>query len=134
MSEEPLVLAFVILGHALTKRRARGIYDPRLRKVVFRSDPATKTWEKWVKWEAIHAINLLKERGIDWPTDRRYEAHLVFHHADKRHRDGDNLQKAVLDGCNGVVYADDSQVDKKSVEKRFDAEQPRTEVVFKVIG
>lgn len=130
---DPLALSFVILGHALTKRRARGIYDPRLRKVVFRSDPATKTWEKWVKWEAIHAINLLKERGIDWPTDRRYEANLVFFHDDRRQRDGDNLQKAVLDGCNGVVYADDSQVDRKTVEKKFDAEQPRAEVTFKVI-
>lgn len=130
---DPLALSFVILGHALTKRRARGIYDPRLRKVVFRSDPATKTWEKWVKWEAIHAINLLKERGIDWPTDRRYEANLVFFHDDRRQRDGDNLQKAILDGCNGVVYADDSQVDRKTVEKKFDAEQPRAEVTFKVI-
>ena len=130
---EPLALSFVILGHALTKRRARGIYDPRLRKVVFRSDPATKTWEKWVKWEAIHAINLLKERGIDWPTDQRYEADLVFFHDDRRQRDGDNLQKAILDGCNGVVYADDSQVDRKTVEKKFDAEQPRAEVTFKVI-
>jgi len=130
---ETLVLAFVIHGHALTKRRARGIYNPRLRKVVFRSDPATKTWEKWVKWEAIHAINLLKERGIDWPTDRRYQADLVFYHSDRRKRDGDNLQKAVLDGCNGTVYADDSQVDRKTVEKRLDAEQPRAEVKFTVI-
>lgn len=130
---EPLALSFVIFGHALTKRRARGIYDPRLRKVVFRSDPATKTWEKWVKWEAIHAINLLKEREIDWPTDQRYEANIVFFHADRRQRDGDNLQKAILDGCNGVVYADDSQVDRKTVEKKFDAEQPRAEVTFKVI-
>lgn len=31
--------------------------------------------------------------------------------------DCDNLAKAVLDACNGVVYADDSQVARLTVEK-----------------
>jgi len=57
----------------------------------------------------------------------------MFYHSDRRQRDGDNLQKAILDGCNGTVYADDSQVDRKTVEKRLDAEQPRAEVKFTVI-
>lgn len=48
--------------------------------------------------------------------------------------DADNLAKAVLDACNGVVYVDDSQVFKLSVVKLIarQGEPARTEVVFLV--
>jgi Holliday junction resolvase RusA-like endonuclease len=41
--------------------------------------------------------------------------------------DLDNVAKAVLDACNGIVYFDDSQVTRLCIEKRY-AEHARTEV------
>lgn len=102
------------------------------KKMTFRSDPHTRTWEKWVRWEAVHAINLLKEQGVEWPLDRTYESDCKFYHPDNRRRDGENLQKAVLDACNKVVYHDDSQAKKNTVETFFDGETPRAEVIFRV--
>lgn len=129
---EPLTLRFTILGVPVTKRRARGSYNPMSKRMTFRSDPHTRTWEKFVRWEAIHAINLLKEQGVEWPLDRIYESDCKFYHPDKRRRDGENLQKAVLDACNKVVYHDDSQAKKNTVETFFDGETPRAEVIFTV--
>jgi len=130
---EPLTLQFTILGVAITKRRARGSYNAFTKKMTFRSDPHTRTWEKWVRWEAVHAINLLRETGVEWPTDKLYTAHCKFYHPDKRVRDAENLQKAVLDACNKVVYNDDSQAWRTSSETHYSADQPRAEVVFQVM-
>lgn len=33
--------------------------------------------------------------------------------------DADNVAKAVLDGCNGVVFADDSQIVELHISKRY---------------
>jgi len=41
--------------------------------------------------------------------------------------DIDNVCKSVLDGCNGVAYADDKQVTRLQIEKLYD-EQPRLDV------
>lgn len=48
--------------------------------------------------------------------------------------DLDNLVKAVLDGCNGIVFKDDRQVVRLAAEKRYVTDVPRTEVVFEEIG
>lgn len=129
---EPLTLRFTIYGVPVTKRRARGSYNPITKKMTFRSDPHTRTWEKFVRWEAVHAINLLKEAGIEWPLDRTYESDCKFYHPDKRWRDPENLQKAVLDACNKVVYHDDHQAQRNICETFVDRETPRAEVIFTV--
>jgi Holliday junction resolvase RusA-like endonuclease len=36
--------------------------------------------------------------------------HIIFVLSSNRRVDLDNLSKNVLDGCNGIVFADDSQV------------------------
>ena len=46
----------------------------------------------------------------------------------RRFGDFDNLAKAVTDACNGVVFADDSQIVRCVVEKITDGLNPRVEV------
>ena len=42
--------------------------------------------------------------------------------------DADNHAKAILDGLNGICFADDAQIVRLFVEKHKDAARPRVEV------
>lgn len=55
-----------------------------------------------------------------------------FHTATQRRRDLDNLVKALLDGFNDVVYADDKQVVEVHAWVELGSSQPRTDVVIGV--
>ena len=47
--------------------------------------------------------------------------------------DADNFAKAVLDGCNGVVFLDDAQVVRLTAQKRY-AETPGVDVLVTILG
>lgn len=47
--------------------------------------------------------------------------------------DADNYAKAVLDGCNGVVFLDDAQVVRLTAQKRY-AETPGVDVLVTALG
>lgn len=53
---------------------------------------------------------------------------IILFFKDKRRRDVDNYNKLVLDSLEGVVYEDDKQIQKLTVEKRISAEDPRIEI------
>ena len=46
----------------------------------------------------------------------------------RRYGDCDNLSKAVLDACNGIVYADDSQIISVVSTKHTDKDNPHIEI------
>ena len=50
---------------------------------------------------------------------------------DKRKRDIDAYLKMLLDSMSGIVYEDDSQIVKLTVQKLYDKENPRTEITCK---
>lgn len=52
----------------------------------------------------------------------------------KRRRDLDNILKALLDSMTGIIWQDDSQITKITIEKFLDKEEPRVvmEVVHRV--
>lgn len=60
----------------------------------------------------------------------RAKANLAMGKPHTQKPDADNLLKLVLDACNGVVYADDAQVARMSIAKRWAAEA-RTEVFIR---
>lgn len=47
--------------------------------------------------------------------------------------DIDNLLKAILDGLNGVAFADDNQITDVTVKKRYSF-KPRVEIIIKEVG
>ena len=53
---------------------------------------------------------------------------IILFFKDKRRRDVDNYSKLVLDALEGVVYEDDKQIQKLTVEKRISVEDPRIEI------
>lgn len=70
-----------------------------------------------------------------WKLDSEFHVHATFYVKDLVRRDIDNLEKNILDGMNGIVWNDDSQVVKVTKEKRLDRARPRVDVtVEKVIG
>ena len=48
---------------------------------------------------------MLQKRG--WDFDGYYLVELTFRVPDRRVRDGDNLEKAILDAMQGIVYRND---------------------------
>jgi Holliday junction resolvase RusA-like endonuclease len=63
-----------------------------------------------------------------------FEVTLMMFMPDRRHRDIDNVTKSILDGCNGIVWRDDSQVSQVTATKLLDRDQPRVEVHVTSLG
>jgi Holliday junction resolvase RusA-like endonuclease len=60
------------------------------------------------------------------PFEGDIAVEMHFHRADKRRCDVDNLQKLLLDACNGILWKDDSQiVEIKAVLERA-SDEPGT--------
>lgn len=47
--------------------------------------------------------------------------------------DVDNIVKAILDGLNGIVYADDTQVAELVASKKYDDSEERVEVLVETL-
>ena len=56
-------------------------------------------------------------RGVQSSGAARLTVLLIARPPDRRRRDLDNLAKAVLDGMNGVLYDDDSQIDNLIIRR-----------------
>ena len=117
-------LALVIHGRPQGKQRPRHgkggrVYTPS----------ATKKYERAVaSWALVCRPRIWR---LDWPVS--VEVSCYF--ADARRHDVDNVLKAVMDGMNGVLYRDDSQVVTASVSKAIDRSDPRVEVrVWRAAG
>jgi crossover junction endodeoxyribonuclease RusA len=63
--------------------------------------------------------------------DVELEIDLFF--KDKRRRDIDNFSKILNDSMSGIVFEDDSQIQKATVVKHINEENPRVEIIVKTI-
>ena len=79
----------------------------------------------------ISKAAVLAMQGLE-PMTGELKAVLKFYRKYKRisrrYGDCDNLSKAVLDACNGIVYADDSQIISVGCTKYTDKNAPRIEI------
>lgn len=110
-----------VLGPPQAWQRARPIVTAE--GVKMRVPVATRRYKKLVR----DVVGL--SRPPDWPLKRRYVVHLRIVVPDHRRRDLDNIEKCVLDALNGVLWADDSQVDEVHKRREIDALRPRLEIV-----
>lgn len=112
-------LAFELPGPPIPKMRARkgkhGFYTPK----------PTVVYERNIGFVAAATVVGVK----DWPMDAEYVFSMLAVFEDKSTRDLDNVLKSVLDGCNKILWKDDSQVCKfEDVGRSYDKENPRTVV------
>ena len=82
------------------------------------TDPGVKAWQQEVSKAAREAM-----RGRDL-FKGPVSVVLKFYLPTKRRVDADNLSKCVLDGLNGVAFADDAQVDDLHIVKIIDRKDP----------
>lgn len=79
----------------------------------------TFTPERTRRYERHVGLCCLAARPAGWPLDARYSVTLRVYGA-RANADLDNVAKAVLDGAEGVLWANDRQVERVTVE-RFEA-------------
>jgi Holliday junction resolvase RusA-like endonuclease len=96
---------FVIPGRPVPKRRPR-VYSHGRRVQVY-TPPETRAYEETVGLFARRAC----PEPLTGPVRLRVR---VFLRDGRRCPDLSNLVKSIEDGCNGIAYADDSQV--KAIE------------------
>lgn len=107
-----MLIAFTIPGPPVPKGR------PRFSQGRVHTPKKTKDYEKHVQSCANAALLMHAGRtGKPWPGQREMDVRCTFHVAGKRRGDIDNLLKAILDGCNGILFDDDRLV--VSVEARI---------------
>ncbi len=83
-----------------------------------------KTLKEDYQWQILQQY---KEK----PLREELEVEIKTYHADKRKCDWDNFHKLSMDAMTGMVYEDDSQIKKATVEKFIDKENPRIEIKIK---
>lgn len=67
------------------------------------------------------------------PFSNQCRVYIKIWNGDRRKRDIDNQAKVILDGMNEVVFDDDSQIVFLQMEKMYDKNNPRTQVIVEVI-
>jgi len=83
-----------------------------------------------------------KDRKLDyqWQVKTQYKGFLIkddleieieLFFSDKRKRDWDNANKLIMDSMSKIIYEDDSQIQKATVIKNYDKQNPRIELVIK---
>lgn len=86
----------------------------------------------------VHRSRILKE-DYKWqiksqwkgePLINDIELNIKLYFGTKRKCDWDNFHKLSMDSMTGIVYVDDSQVQKATVEKFYDKENPRIEILL----
>lgn len=78
------------------------------------------SWQAKAQW---------KKKPIEGPVE--IEVKLYF--GTKRKADIDNFNKLLFDSLTGIVWVDDSQIIKMTIEKDYDKKNPRIEIGIKEI-
>jgi Holliday junction resolvase RusA-like endonuclease len=132
-SAAPRSISFVMPGPPVGKQRARVFTDSRTGKIRACTPKGTTQYEKSIGGYAYTACSPFFLGGPDvWPRDARYSLRVIARFGDNRRRDIDNVLKSVADGCEGILWLNDSQVHHMAVTRVFEGE-PRTEVTVETL-
>jgi Holliday junction resolvase RusA-like endonuclease len=112
MSDTQLLLELTVEGEPRAKGR------PRFANGHAFTPPRTRNVETVFAWHARTAHRR--------PLTEPLLVCLDFYVGSRRRVDTDNLAKLALDACNGVVWADDSQIVELRVRREVDRRRPRT--------
>lgn len=117
-----MIIEFFVSGNPVPKQSYRAV------KGGGYTDPRVKDWQHTVAECA--AIEMMGKDMLTCSISIR----LQFFLNDKRRKDWDNLAKGVMDGLNGIVYKDDSQVTTAYVEKNYYKAMPGVYIMIEKDG
>lgn len=86
--------------------------------------PRGKTCKESYQWQA-------KSQWKGKPLEEPVEVNIKIYFGTKRKVDWDNFHKLSMDSLTGIVFVDDSQIFKATVEKFYCKEDPRIEIEIK---
>lgn len=66
---------------------------------------------------------------MKWEKDGEFEVKTNLYFGDKRKHDIDNYSKILLDAATGFIWDDDNQIKKMTVEKHYDKNKPRVDIL-----
>lgn len=75
----------------------------------------------------------IKQQYKDKPLKEELSIVIRTYHGTKRKSDWDNFHKLSMDSLTGIVYEDDSQIVKATVEKFYDKDNPRIEIELSTV-
>lgn len=75
----------------------------------------------------------IKQQYKDKPLKEELSIVIRTYHGTKRRSDWDNFHKLSMDSLTGLVYEDDSQIVRATVEKLYDKDNPRIEIELSTI-
>ena len=125
-----MIVTFNIPGQPVAKGRPK--FARRGAHVVAYTPAATVSYENLVKMAATLAmrgveptagpvalsVSLSMQIPASWSNKRRALAAAGSIAATKK-PDADNVLKGIKDGCNGIIWRDDAQVVRITLEKRY---------------
>lgn len=142
MSAEPLLVTFVVLGVPVAKGRARATTRNGIARMY--TPAKTRNYEDQVRCSAARAMG--ERRPVQEPVIMTVTAFLAPPKSLSKAKlamaldgrlkpttrpDADNYAKAALDGCNAILFRDDSQVTDLIVRKRY-SETPRLVITMEI--
>lgn len=90
--------------------------------------------KEYVVYKRAVALAAKASRSVGWTPGGRFEVQVVIREPDLRSRDLDNAAKGILDGCRGVLWDDDRQIDRLVIERgAVDRVMPRAHVYVRRI-
>jgi Holliday junction resolvase RusA-like endonuclease len=118
----PLPLRFFVPGEPKAKERPRTVRLKKSGRIVTFTPRTTLEYEDLVRRHAQRAAAL-----TPWarPTpEQRFYLAVEFHLATARRRDVDNMLKAVQDGLQGALWADDWQISQVLIRRILKSPKP----------
>lgn len=115
----------VIAGPPMPKERARRGKGGR-----FYTPEKTLAYEETVGWQLLAARC---QQVPHWSMDRSYDVDIIAAVPDLTHRDEDNIKKSIYDAANGVLWRDDAQIVLSRFQKLLSPEQPRVEILVRML-
>jgi len=109
------VLTLIVPGRPVPKARARLGRGGR-----WYTPERTRHYERRVGYIALEARDYWESAGPArvWPKDVLYDIEVVACFYGRRTADGDNVLKSVKDGCQGILWTNDRQVRRATIEVR----------------
>ncbi len=130
----PKKIAFTIYGNPVGKQAAKAFYNPKAKRMYKFSPTKTKDWEQLIRSVAQDHV---PKKLLDCPLSVEATFYLLKPRSKPKKclypdtkPDHDNLEKALYDALEGIIYTNDSRIVRKTFEKRW-GNPPRVEVEVK---